>query len=267
MNFKIDHDLHIHSTLSECAKDPEQTTEAILSYAKKNGLSRIMLTDHYWDASVPGASDWYKPQDFEHIEKALPLPSAPGITFGFGCETDLRKDLTLGIPKERFDDFDFVIIPATHLHMNGFTIAHEDIASNARRAELWVSRFDALLSMDLPFHKTGIAHPACCLIAPKSHADFLEVLSLIPSSEMERLFSIAAKVGCGIELNQADMSFPDSETDTVLRMFRIAKSCGCKFYLGSDSHDHNYFKKTVPVFERAINLLGLTENDKFIPKS
>ena len=80
---------------------------------------------------------------------------------------------------------------------------------------------------------------------------------------MEKVFTKAARVGCGIELNQDDMKFSDAEADDVLRMFRIAKKCGCKFYLGSDAHGLKAFARTKEIFERAIDLLGLTEDDKF----
>ena len=263
MKFTYDHDLHIHSRISSCSSDPEQTNEAILAYAKKNGLSTICLTDHYWDKAVDGASDWYKPQDFEHISAARPLPKADGIEFLFGCETDMDRNMRLGIPKERFDDFDFVIIPTTHLHMHGFTINSSDTDSNKRRAELWVKRLDALLSYDLPFKKIGIAHLACILINKKTRADYLDTLSMIPSEEMYRLFKKAARLGCGIELNLSDMYFADDEAEIVLRPFRIAKECGCKFYLGSDAHHPKNFYKFIERYERAIDMLGLTEEDKF----
>lgn len=266
MKFKFDHDYHIHSYLSSCSRDPEQNNERILEYARENGLSKICITDHYWDSAVKGASKWYEPQNFEHISRAKPLPSSGGIEFLFGCETDMDKHFTVGIPARRFDEFGFIIIPTTHLHMTGFAIKPEDADSNARRAELWVGRFDALLNMELPFGKIGVAHLACPLINNKSRGDYLEVLSLIPEEELERLFSRAAEVGCGIELNRSDMSFSDAEADTVLRPFRIAKACGCKFYLGSDAHHPSGFKDIREIFERAISLLNLKETDKFLIK-
>ena len=61
----------------------------------------------------------------------------------------------------------------------------------------------------------------------------------------------------------ADMTFGEDEAEIVLHPFRIAKNCGCKFYLGSDVHQHHVFEKVIPVFERAINSLGLQEADKF----
>ena len=269
--FVWNQDLHLHSYLSACSRDPGQTPEFILQYAKENGITTLCLTDHYWDSAVPGASNWYAPQNFDHIAQSRPLPQADGIRFLFGCETDMDKDLTLGIPKERFDDFDFIVIPTTHLHMTGFTITPEDAQSLDRRAALWGERLEAVLNMDLPFHKIGIAHLACCLLSPRKQedrsrvrADYLTLLNKIPTSEMERLFQKAAALGVGIELNSGDMNFADEEADTVLRMFRIAKAAGCKFYTASDSHHPDYFPKCKRNFERAIALLDLHESDKFI---
>ena len=260
MKYVIDHDYHIHSMLSSCSNDPER----ILQYAKDNGLRRICITDHFWDERVAGASGWYSPQDFEHISRAKPLPQAEGIEFLFGCETDMDKFFTVGVSAERFDEFDFVIIPTTHLQMSGFTLSKEDAQSDTRRAQLWVERFERLLDMHLPFYKIGIAHLACGLIRPKDRPALLSVLDMISDGDMERLFSRAAELGCGIELNSSDMSFGDHEADRVLRMFRIAKSCGCKFYLGSDAHHPKTFEKTQEIFSREIDLLGLEESDKFV---
>ncbi|MBO5369087.1 MAG: PHP domain-containing protein, partial [Clostridia bacterium] len=68
-----DNDLHIHSKLSSCSNDEDQTTERILLYAKENNLKTICITDHFWDENVTGASDWYKPQNLAHISASLPL--------------------------------------------------------------------------------------------------------------------------------------------------------------------------------------------------
>lgn len=262
MRYRIDHDYHIHSHLSSCSGDPTQTTARLLQYAKENGLQRICVTDHYWDTSVPGGSEWYKPQNFSHIAQSLPLPEADGIDFLFGCESEMREDKVIGVPASRFADFQFIIIPTTHLHMAEFTL-HDRNADSAKRASLWLERTEHLLSLDLPFYKVGIAHLTCNLLDNRSRADFLATVQSIPDDDLYRIFNKAAKVGVGIELNQSDMSFKNHETDTVLRMYRIAKDCGCKFYLGSDAHHPSAFAKTKTVFERAVTLLELTENDKF----
>ena len=263
MKYMIDNDLHIHSKLSSCSGDPKQTNERILRYAEENGLRTICVTDHFWDENVEGASEWYRKQDYKHIAAAKPLPQGENVRFLFGCETELNKDLTLGISKEKFDLFDFIIIPTTHFHMKGYTLTEEQSADAKNRAKAWVERMDAVLEMDLPFHKTGLAHLTCGLMAP-AREEYIEVLKLIPEKEMRRLFQKAATLGVGIELNAGDMNFAEEETDIILRPYRIAKQCGCKFYCGSDAHHPEDLDGAKAIFEKAAQLLELTETDKFI---
>ena len=263
MKYIIDNDLHIHSSLSSCSSDPEQTPERILRYAAENGLKTVCLTDHFWDSAVPGASDWYAPQDFDHISQARPLPVHEGIRFLFGCETDLDKHLTLGVSRDRLEEFDFVIIPTTHMHMNGFTLSPEEGASAESRAAAWLRRLDAVLNMDLPFHKVGLAHLTCKLIDRRPE-EYRKVLALLPENELYRLFRKAARLGVGIELNASDMTFREGEQELVLRPYRIAKECGCKFYLGTDAHHPSSFSGMAGTFGNAIDLLDLREEDKFV---
>lgn len=261
MKYTVDHDYHIHSYLSSCSRHPEQTKENILKHAKSIGLSSICMTDHFWDERVEGASKWYSEQNFAHISESLPLPEDDGVRFLFGCECDMDRHMTLGLSKERYDEFDFIVIPTTHLHMKDLTVNGDE--SSETRAELWVKRLDKLLSMDLPFRKVGIAHLACTLTDPRSYADYLVTMSLIKDADMHDLFGIAAKKGVGIELNASDMRCAKKNPDEIFRMFRIAKDAGCKFYLGSDSHLPEEFVGVKEIFEYAVDALGLTEEDKF----
>ena len=262
MKFVLDHDLHIHTGLSRCSGNPEQSPTRILQYAKQNGYHTVAVTNHYWDATVPGASTWYTGQDFAHLCKDKPLPSAPNVRFLFGCEADLKKDGTLTIPTARYDDFDFILISTTH-----FNHSHLGFPKDAParvRAKLWVERLEAVLSMNLPWHKIGLAHLACPYMALNDRALYLETLDAIPSDVMARLFAKAARLGCGIELNRNDMSYVANESYSVLRMFRIARNCGCRFYCASDAHQPEDLAAAPAILQRAIDVLGLQENDKFI---
>ena len=263
MRYVIDHDYHLHSHLSQCSSDPEQTAERMLKYAKEKGLKRIIVTDHFWDEGVPGASNWYKTyHKYTDISKILPLPSDNNVELLFGCECEMDKNGVIGIRGERYDDFDFIIIPTTHMHMKGFTVDEGDYCNPERLARLWVERFDTLLNSDLPFHKVGIAHltTACIAVENQLH---LEVIRLISDSEMVRLFTRAGELGVGIELNGSDFYIPEGYVECVMRPYRIAKECGCKFYLGTDAHKLKEFK-TYDNFANVIDLLGLTEDDKYI---
>ena len=117
--------------------------------------------------------------------------------------------------------------------------------------------------MDLPFHKVGIAHLLCGLMSKPD--DLLNTMQRISLLEAERLFKKAAKLGVGIEINADDVKhFEDETREISLRIFQIAKECGCKFYLGSDAHHPGDFETCNERFAKAIDLLGLTQQDKFI---
>lgn len=265
MRYIIDNDLHIHSYLSICSGDEKQSSDAILKYAITNNLRTVCVTDHYWDSAVAcntAVNWWYEKQDFDHISQILPLPKSDNVRFLFGCEADMDSDNVIGLPPSRYNDFDFIVVSTTHFHhMAG---GDWEDTSNSAVANRWLKRMYAVFNSGLPFNKVGIAHPACGLINKKSREDYLETLNIITDPQYEDVFKAASKLGVGIELNAGDFKFSDDEAETVLRMFRIAKECGCKFYFGSDAHHNSQFEKSVQYFERAVNLLDLKESDKFL---
>jgi len=261
--FSVNHDIHIHSQISGCSADPEQTKENILKYAERNGFDYICVTDHYLDASVIlDSPDWYIEQS-KHISEILPLPQSK-CKFYFGCETELDKSFTVGT--NDYDRFDFVIIPTTHLHMMGLTLTPEDDSIECRR-RLYIERLKALMSYDLPFHKIGIAHLTCSLMAPKDIHDHAVLLNGITDNELGDCFTEIAKKGAGFEINFVYRKFEGEVLDAKLRVHRIAKECGCKFYLGSDSHHPRDFEGMKENFETIVNVLDLHESDKFNPLS
>ncbi len=267
MRYIYDNDLHIHSQISLCSGNPKQTNERILEYAKGNNLKTICLTDHFWDENVEGlgkecgVDEWYGQQNYEHIAKALPLPQADGIKFLFGCETEMNKNMTVGLSKENFDKFDFVVIPTTHFHMKGFTIP-EECESAKEKADFWLLKLNTLLDMDLPFYKIGIAHLTCSLMA-KTRNELCELVEAIDEEKMRAVFKKASEKGVGIELNSDDMDIRRCERDILLKPYKIAKEMGCKFYFGSDAHGPERLDMAKDIFEKAIDMLSLTEEDKF----
>ena len=265
MQFTYDHDLHIHSRISPCGGDPNQTPERILQYAADNGLKTVCITDHYWDDTVPHPYGRGAGQTTAQIESVLPLPKKEGIRFLFGAETEMDLNLTIGLGKEMAEKLDFIIVPLNHLHMKGFSCRGDEDA--AERAEWIVRRFDALLNADLPFHKVGLAHFTDGLIYPGGKNT--DVLNRIPEQEYRRLFGKAAELGMGIELNMQAvksgnrMMTREGDADE-LRVYSIAKEMGCKFYYGSDAHTVAGLEWATGNAKRILELLDLTEEDKFV---
>jgi len=265
MKFVLDHDYHIHSLLSSCSQNPAQTPERILKYALDNNYTSLCLTNHFWDETIPGASDWYAPQNYEHIKQSLPLPQADGVRFLFGAEVDMDKYGTIGISHKVAEELDFFIVPTTHLHMPGFTI-DESIGLETEsdwkyRADRYVERWNTLLEADLPFEKMGIAHLTTGLICRGGHAK--DVLRLVPDETFRDLFTRSAKKGLGIELNFTAYNDPVENLWWHFRVFRIAMECGCKFYFGSDAHRPEALDSAYHNFEIIRDTLGLEESQKF----
>lgn len=260
MRYIADHDFHIHSTVSSCCRDESQTPEAILDYAKENGFRKICLTNHFWDEKVNSEAEWIDEHDFSHVSSVLPLPKDDNIQFLFGCETDMDFNNVLGISEERFDAFDFIIVATTHLHLGGNTVRTK-IETPEEAAFHWTDKLENLLIKDLPFHKIGIAHLTTGHILKNRTA---EVLSLIPDSTMYPIFRECSRKGVGIELNIKTISMTEEQKEIFLRPYFIAKECGCRFYLGSDSHNAGALASAKANFEDVITKLGLKESDKFI---
>ena len=132
------------------------------------------------------------------------------------------------------------------------------------RAKLWIRRLDAVLDMDLPFRKIGFAHLACHLIAKKDREQLLEVFRLLPEEELSRVFTRIAERGAGVELNADDfLKLEPCEEDILLRPFRIAKDCGCRFYFSSDAHTVEELEAAPALAEKAARLLELEERHVF----
>lgn len=260
MRFVADHDFHIHSTLSPCCHDENQIPEAILQYAAENGFKKVCLTNHFWDEKVKSEADWHPAERFSAISAALPLPQKAGTDFLFGAEADMDYNFVVGVSRERYDLFDFVVIPTTHLHLAGNTV-RKKLQTPEEAAELWIKRLEELLKKDLPWHKTGIAHLTCGHILKGETG---RVISLLPEKRLYEIFEDCSQKGVGIELNIKTLGLSPEESGILLKPFYIAKDCGCKFYLGSDAHKTTAFAGTKENFENVITLLDLQESDKFI---
>lgn len=260
--FPIDHDLHVHTRLSVCSQNPEMTPANLLAFARANGYTALCLTDHLWDEGVPDPNGFYAVQGIEHVKQSLPLPDGGGVQLFFGCETEYCGADRLALRPENYDQFDFIVIPLNHFHMKGLTCDGALYDSDAALAALLMQRMQELTLLPLPWKKVGLAHLNCELVSPKG--DMYKVLSLLPEDGLKQVFAFHAKHGTGIELNASsfDPGWEEHE-EAALRVFRIAKEAGCKFYLCSDAHSPKALNKVSENLPRVVEKLGLTRDDLF----
>ena len=116
-------DLHVHTSISLCA---ERTADPLkyIEYGAANGLKTIGFANHYWDEDIPGATPWYQLQNTEHIMQIfgqLGDRSRFPIKVLIGCETEYAHG-TLGISEKKAEMLDYVLVPHSHTHMNGFVL-------------------------------------------------------------------------------------------------------------------------------------------------
>ncbi|MBQ3065070.1 MAG: hypothetical protein IJC98_02430 [Clostridia bacterium] len=266
MRYVLDHDFHVHTQLSPCSSNPEQNPTRILQYAKENNLKTVITTDHYWDERVPCSTKPYGINN-ETIHKWGPYPQEDGIRMLIGAEADIDFNGILGINRRTCEDFDFILISATHMHMDGFTCRGDETVEE--RIAMYIRRLEIILNADIPHKKIGFSHPVTPLICYHE-----QVLDGIPESEFRRLFGRAAELGLGVEINLSSMRDSDDFDDytqvtpqthpAMFRPYRIAKEMGCKFFFGSDSHSPSDFLFLKPMAEVLIDQLELKESDKFI---
>ena len=262
----IPYDIHVHTRLSTCSGDPNSTIPNFVKLLKGTSIKTVGISEHMWDSDIPGASEWYKPQNFEHIcrvhEQIPENFDFCGIKFLFGCETEFDMHGTMAITREHAQMLDFVICPHSHTHFFDLVMPRECMASYESHAQFLVESFLRLVNHPQIDLITSIAHPfdPC---ADCNHVE--EVLRCITDAEFEDCFRSARDAGVGIELNAASFrsaftQHPDIETSQYCRMYRIAKACGCKFTYGSDSHSPSRYYM-FDWMEKSMKAFGLTGDD------
>ena len=127
-------EMHTHTFLSACCHEEAATGAAFVKKAQEEGIQVLGISNHCWDDRMPGASSWYAPQTVEWCLKIKDeLPEDTGDVKVFvGIESEY-KGMTdeLGISAEGAVQFDYVLIPHTHMHMVNFVIPFTSVYKEA----------------------------------------------------------------------------------------------------------------------------------------
>ena len=257
----VDHDIHVHTFLSACSHDEGAVPASMLGRAAEQGVRTVGFTDHLWDAAVPGSSEWYRPQDFTHISqirKQLPEDTG-GVRVMVGCETEYVGGGRVGISPAVAEQLDFVLVPHSHFHMEGF-VRPASVDTPAAIAALLCERFAEAIELDVT---TGIAHPFLPCILP---GQLDEILGHIDDDGFTRFFARAAERGVSIEITTG--AFPSlgkgesegAHDEAFLRVYRLALAAGCVFHFASDTHSLEGMGR-VRGLQPFVEELGLTAHD------
>ena len=257
----VDHDLHVHTFLSACSSDEQATPERMIARAAEAGLRTLGFADHMWDSRVPGASDWYRPQTFEHISRVREQMSddTGGVRVLFGCETEYCGGGKVGISREVAEQLDFVLVPASHFHMKGF-VEPPGIDGPGDVAALMVERFNEVVELGLA---TGVAHPfETCGYGDRTD----EILARISDGQLLDCFGRAAERGVSIEITTnffpllAAGGASGPHDASYLRVLSLAKRAGCLFHFASDAHQLARIGEVLSL-DPLARTLGITRDD------
>ncbi len=127
---KFHHDIHTHTEISSCCSDRLATPENFIRAAAELGHTVFGFSNHLWDESVDGESGFYHKQSFAHIlpeKERIFAADNCGMKILFGAEVEYcGKSDTLALRAENAAVLDYVLIPHTHTHMEGFVIPMAD---------------------------------------------------------------------------------------------------------------------------------------------
>ena len=262
---KIKHDFHIHTLRSLCA-DPNATLDTFTDAIKREGLEKIGVSNHFWDAKIPPLSEdgYFTMQNLERISLDIPaiekLREDTGIKVYFGCEAEydpVHHDVA--VAEETCEKLDFIIVPNSHTHL---VMPKEYWDDFPKHKEFLVTAYRDIINSKVSKYITAVAHPF--EIVGYSDERLKLILDTFTDDEFKRLFDETAERGIAYEINVSGMRLKTKEQIDELpkmRLYRLAKECGCKFIFGSDAHGQvelDYYSKWT---EYVSELLGLTEDD------
>lgn len=262
---KITHDFHIHTNLSVCAVE----SATVANYVERSrawGLTKVGFADHFWDEKVGYCpNDFYKPQNWEHVrtlKEELAALKPDDLQFYFGCEAEYDPvNHGVGITEETAEKLDFLIVPNSHTHM---MMPRELYQPYEKHVDFMVQAHKDIIESPVSKYITAMAHPFSAVCCPYDNGVLIDMIS---DDCFKRLFDRTAEKGIAVEINtdiiQHRLQHKPSEAledFPHMRMFRLAKECGCKFIFGSDDHSA---KKTdlYDNADRVATLLGLKEED------
>lgn len=265
---KIKHDFHIHTDLSLCARK-SATLDNYIEISKKLGLEKIGIANHFWDSNVDAGKDFfrdefYKVQNFEHILKIKPeidKVNSEDLKIYFGGEAEyapMYRDIS--VSEEVAEQLDFLLVSNSHTHM---TMPKEYYKPYQSHVDFMIQAYEDIINSKVSRYITAVAHPFEAVCCPY---DMEILINMISDDTFKRLFDKTANKEIAFELNIAYMrdrnkSYQDIEQGAQIRMFRLAKECGCKVIFGSDAHDMGGHKRYDELTKVFIDLLELKEGD------
>lgn len=257
---RVKHDFHIHTSLSYCAKK-EATFEYYQNIAKELNFEKIGFSDHLWDDAYEQVwPSFYKGQNVARVMRLKDIiHDFDNVKLYLGCEAEYDPLIKgVALTEKNAERFDFINVPISHTHM---IMPKEYYEPMEKHKDFMLNAWNEVMNCPVTKYIKAIVHPFSAVCCPYGTAP---LFNLITDDEYKFAFDQAAEKGIAIEINMGEF-YNRTEQEIpnlpVVRMFRIAKDCGCKFVFGSDSHGVGGHKDYVEHGELVTNMLDITEDD------
>lgn len=262
----IDHDFHIHTVYSNDT-DKTATVNNYVEAAREIGIKKLGFAEHFWDEKIEGAFDFYKPLGFKHLlpsREMLKSFKDDSVKLYFGCEVEYNPRISgPAIAEETAEKFDFITVPHSHSHE---TMPTEYYQSPEKHLNFILEAYNNILESNISKYITSMAHPFS-VVARSPHSQKM-LIDMVSDDTLKRMFDKAAQKDIAIEINtgcvlrdfETQLTMENVNESKLIRVYRIAKECGCKFIFGSDSHSCSHLKRGL-VADVIAETLKLKEND------
>ena len=212
------HNLHIHSLLSNCASR-EMTIARVVDEAERAGLETVCISDHI--DRVDPAREAAVLGNFAVVRELR-----PSIRVLVGCEVSQIRPDAIAVGRETARRLDFVLVAANHYHLDH--VENPVDRSPAGYAAHYLRMVEGAIDWGCA---TAIAHPF--LLAKVRDVDHQEVLASYDRDELRRILQKAAERCVAFELNPGHVR---AATGFFEELVAIGQSVGVKFAPSTDAH-------------------------------
>ena len=234
----IEQDIHIHTNLSGCAQR-NATVEGYIDFERENGIKTMGIADHLWDDTVPipyqGAEYNANAKTILDFKEKVKKTEFENMKILVGAEAEYdRVNHGLIMSEETAAQLDFLLAPNSHTHI---TMEKCDRENDVKHAKFMLNAWYDILSCPVAKYITSMAHPFTSGIKES-------VIKLITDKNFEECFKAAKECNVAIEINSSVIegnaggnAIASIIRTEAMRMYTIAKECGCVFTFGTDAHE------------------------------
>ena len=260
---KVDIDTHLHTPLSKCCFDQQETIENVASLLAGRGYRLLAVTDHVWGHPTVAPNEWYArhPEQgtLEQADYIHTHASEFPLTVLASCEADMKAPGIYGITDAMREKLDVIMLSTDHFQLRDFVEQPSEVTPD-NLAKLMMKFFRAAVK------ESGaqiFSHP----LFTSSYGEYYDrTMDCIGDAELLDALGEAAAKGIALEINAmllyGCVSKDTFKWETLLRVFSLAKQAGCKFTFGSDAHKMEHFNYDY-LSAKMADEAGITEQDIF----